>query len=391
MPCVAMILCALAPPAPQAAGGPFAAWRQQAVRIGDAPLLFARAPAASDAGGGFVHSVVAPDVDPGLIEWLRAPSRLHPLHRVDQRRVLFASDDAPCGLVLADLSLGTATLVPGSEAQLFGDVHGSDLFVVAGDGRDGAPALLEVALPGVAAREVCRLPPRTVASFVRVRCSPDGKHVAWSSAASWVEGEEAMAHLDGSAAPRLVVVERASGRVVLERAVESIDVSPLSSQMPSLEFAWVDDERLRVCESEPGEPPLGRLDPQLVWVDVEVATGREVARHGRGPVGLGHERPRRRIVPETSIERVGWFEQGTVQLWFAGHPEPIVDRAGKPGLRDTRWSIAPDGGWCVLERTRDGVHELLLLTGASRERRLLASGAFELAGWAPEIESHQAR
>lgn len=413
-------------------------WTVTPQPLGDGPLLLFAVPgeperdtaadrATSCDGAAWHHLLCAPDDAPEPRVWLAGPRALAPRARLSRSRLLLAEEEGATPWRLADLAAGTLTVLPiGRNATLLEargdellieewigdgaarvslapqsgaapprpladlvyhervDRHGDDLFVLVGDGR-GTPAVVwELPLAGGAARAIAPLPARAMAGFVRVRCSPDGRRLAWSCTAHWVAGEEEMAHLEPAAAARYGVVERSNGKELLAGTVASIAVSPLSSQLPALEFTWVDDATLRLATTEFADASeRSWYAPQLVLVDVDVATGREVARHRRSTVGLAHEPPPVELLPLGPTERRGWFEEDHGHLYFAGHPEPIAARFSADAIIVSDWRIAPDGGHALLRRQRDGAPELYLLHGVSRERRLVRRGPLGPVDWLP--------
>jgi hypothetical protein len=85
----------------------------------------------------------------------------------------------------------------------------------------------------------------------------------------------------------LLVIDVKAGRLACSIPRVPVRVSVLSSSSPSLEFTWLDDERLRYSESRVTEEGA-----YFQWVDVNIVSGKRL---GEKPysqhLGLSHEKP----------------------------------------------------------------------------------------------------
>lgn len=193
----------------------------------------------------------------------------------------------------------------------------------------------------------------------------------------------ALSYLQKSGACILEVRDLVDKRTVHQAGDVPIDVDFGSSQTPALEFTWIDDAVLRIAETRMvGTGPERRVPGEEIWVDIEVATGKRIAEHRRGAVGLRHEKPKQSLelpLPKRRIGRFAFDSSKDWTLWFADREQPIVV------VRNTSRGIYPpiavalDGAYAAYARLGEAGYEVMLVDGSTcRETKVFDAWCYDL-------------
>lgn len=344
---------------------------------------------------------------------VRARGALEILHRLDRDRLLLTSHAEPRGLVVADVAAGThRTLAPGAprgfvavrgdEVLFLGDGRAGEDFLFRASWREATPRVqvLDVRLSRVVSvvgnlalavrhdgraiwlvnllrgggRELAQLPEQAHAP--RLQLSPTGQ---WA----------AIGFVDlGGGGAVLRIVDVATGRLLREWTGMPVEVSPLSSSMPTLEIGWSDEATVACSESRNARRPNGTF----CWVRRDVLTGDVLGEETYGPVGLSHQAPPAPSSAQpqrTPGERPRFLaERGELRL--EGREQEVCDPRRE--LRTHDWqdvSVDPSGHHAAVRRRADGADFLELYTAPPRTgdpvpppRRLLTGYARDLR-WLP--------
>jgi hypothetical protein len=190
-----------------------------------------------------------------------------------------------------------------------------------------------------------------------------------------------------------VILDAATGAVVRELKKIPVGVSMLSSQMPRLEMTWIDEARIRFSETtapvgedhERGFSESGRL----MWVDLDVKTGKRLRVTDYGPVELRHHKPPAGEVPEVPKEmkrwQVGSFDRTRDAIHFTSDDAPIADATNGAGrLAWGRVKVSMNGRFVGIVTSRPKV-ELLIADASTRKAMKVAEGYFWNMVWLPGV------
>jgi hypothetical protein len=378
-------------------------WELTPVEVGSGPLYFFTSSDARSEAEGRPRLVLDPESGEGPREFLRCPGNTRIRDRVEPGLILLQSFQEHRGIVALDVSRGRWTqLAVGNDAYAFAtggevvfiadparkrggahlmarDVRGTlparavlarpvhepvypalarhEVFVLTAG--PGPAELWRVGLDGAKSRRVTTLRGGEVVEHATVVPSPSGRLVALSVA----EAD----HLFDQRALR--VIETASGEVLREIAEISVQLSPLSSSMPSLEMTWLDEgRRLRYSETWYPEGSDRRMGGRFRWVDLDVVTGKRLAVHDYDGGGIFHTEPPPGALPVPEHSIFGFFVRAEGRAWFLGEETPAADVRNERGqVPFGDLSFSPDGRWAMARRA--GEHGLALLDGRERTRR----------------------
>ncbi len=351
------------------------------VEVGTGPLLLVSERDSTTSEPWDLWQVVAPGRSLEPQRFLRVIGDVEPVARVGPHALVMMSRGQARGLVVIDLAMARCTPLGDFEPL---DVQGGVVVAFAGDGeqerhlegkKEGGARLVELPLAGGKSRRLVELPRGVTQTLLRARLSPGGRLLAWSY--PWDLGEQKGASL--------VVVERATGRIVHQWNGIDVEVAPWSSSSATLEFVWLDEQRLRYSDTEPADRIDGgrRFEGKFRCIDVDVESGNVVATHLLGAMGLRHDVPSREPDPVPAAPRSpkGLFEVGDGKLWFLGDTEPIVDVAAPLAVTCPSFALSPDGRFALLQRDRELIHEVVLIHGGTRQRSPIGGPATRVHGW----------
>lgn len=209
---------------------------------------------------------------------------------------------------------------------------------------------------------------------VRGAFSPDGNLVAFSVMPS-----------EGHLKWRLVVRRASNGELVREWDIESVDVSPLSSMRPTLEFVWLDQDALRWSETRaPKDVALSILNGSMWWVDARVSSGQLFGeREYRTGLELRHE-VQADVPDEHGRMTVGKFQLAPGRLTVPGQETPLIDSWERPDRKFySPIRVSPCGQYAAGIETEPGVITLNLATAEPPRASPIEKGRAPLFGWLP--------
>ncbi len=333
------------------------------------------------------------------------------LVRLDQDQLLLASYGEPYALVVVDLRAGTSRLLADGCPHDFVAVHGDDVLHL-GDARERAPILPDnflYATPWRGAGERRRLADCRAARIAQVAGNlailiAENEVAVWTVSIVNGTGREVWRPPDGASSLRaalspggqrlaigcvlpgtgkghLTVVDLGATKVVREWTDLPIQVSPLSSQTPSLEVGWHDDHEV-VC-SETRSDPRG-FAGDFVHVRRRLTDGTIVDESVYASIGLWHAPPPKpNARPATDRALFVTEERGdVVRLLRAGTTTPLAEfQRGANAFRDVR--LADDGRSAV---DIDGRRQrcTLFTARAPNGRELLAQAGHDVR-WLPAV------
>ena len=340
-----------------------------------------------DPGGGGDDSawrwqLLAPDSRIAPQCFLETQAEYQPVGRSGADVLLLQRAEREGGLIAVDVLRGTVTPLGQFEPLAVADC-GVVAFVADPahdhhlDGKDaGVAQLVLVPLDGGKQKPICTLPHGVERGWMHVKVAPDGRYVAWST--PWD-----LADRKGAS---LTVVERETGRTLRSWSAIEIAVSPASSSMATLEFAWLDAKTLRYGDTELAVGADGQVTPMggtFRWVDVAIDSGDVIAIHPVSQMELRHGEPSLEPEPAPLAPRAprGLFEVGGGKLWFLGDEAPVADFNAPTGADSVWFRLSPDGRFALLERESGADHESFLLLGGTRQRLRLAGSTARMFGW----------
>ncbi|MBL8754563.1 MAG: hypothetical protein JNK15_14765 [Planctomycetes bacterium] len=379
--------------------------RAFAATVGAGPLVALRTSSPLENGSATVWSIADVEGTGKAAPFWRGPGNCDLLARLDRDHLLLASYGEPYALVVVDLTAGTHTILADGAPHEFVALHG-DLVLHLGDGRvqsldpfpyatpwrdpaqrrrlaeirceriamvagnlailvgEGERELHSVSLTGGTTRRLWTVPGG--ADHVKVKLSPAGQRLAIGVVA---RGKGL-----------LTVVDIATATVVHQWADLPIDVSPLSSNRPTLEVGWHDDAHVVCSETRPRS---------FTWVRRPVDADTIVDEHDYGPIGLWHDAPPAPSAPAvaTAAPRFRWepLAEGGSALWREGRKEPLRRFAEKQ-LPHGTLSFAPDGN-AVIHCNRVEVGPTLLWHATAEAARPLAEAPAHAVAWLPAAGS----
>ncbi len=363
--------------------------------------------------------ILDPSDKVGLQPWLEGPGVVLPLHRVSREEVLVHVErGTQPGFYLADSAAGKSRFVaPGAAETLVGThernlvlresrSRGEFAFRVVAYSLDGtasprvvgqsdylqvldfsagrvlvltndqsAPEILVVPINADAqAVSLGTWPGLARAWGVRGSFSPDGMLVAFSVLPS-----------EGHPKWRLVVKQASNGELVREWDIKSVDVSPLSSMRPTLEFVWLDRDTLRWSETRaPKDAELSILNGSMWWVDAQVSSGQVIAeREYRTGLELRHE-VQAEVPDGHGRVAVGKFQLAPGRLMVSGRETPLIDSWERPDRKFySPIRVSPCGQYAAGIETEPGVITLNLATAEPPRASPIEKGRAPLFGWLP--------
>ncbi len=280
----------------------------------EGPRLVFRHQVAVDAETMNVHEMIAPGIDAVPRTFARTPLAMIPQLRLDARHLVMSAD-APLGRIFTvDLATGqTDLLIAGRGVRALtagaGSIvyrNGRELFVQAMPRKTERPAVslgaaIAISPPnsagfaailGEVPAHVWFISPdggtrtdlgaldgvRETSFGVSVKLAPNGRRVAVGAPIDQIGWCLTVFSRDGAKPAR-----------VLENV--SIEVSPLSSELPSFEFRWLDDAVIRFSETRVEERGIQVEDGEFQWVDIDVDRRQRLAERPYAKLGLRHQPP----------------------------------------------------------------------------------------------------
>ena len=338
--------------------------------VADGPLLCFQVH--SEDGRERIHHVLELDRAGAARAFWRSPGNAAVLHRLDRRHVLMASYGDPYALLVVDLASGAAREIAPGVPHSFVAVHGDEVLYI-GDDRYGKgddflytvpwptagerrrvadvhfdrvplvrgnlaigversdAAVWVTSLVGGACRRVWVAPGE--ANRVRVACSPGGQRLAIGCVGT-----------DGSG--RLAVVDTGTAAIVRSWQDLPIQVSPCSSDSPTLEVGWRDDLHV-ICSETRGDALA--LDGQFVHVTRSVI-GDEASESAYSAIGLRHVAPPR---PD-EVRRPPRFSltvDGEVTSLRRTIDDRVLARANAAMHAPEHVAVSPDGQYGTSHRS----------------------------------------
>lgn len=338
------------------------------------------------------------------------------LARLDQQRLLLASYGNPYALLVLDLAAGTHQVLADGAPHEFVAVHG-DAVLHLGD-RRGETRVEAVWAEGdnflyrtpwrdpAARRRLCEqrfdrvaqvagnlaiaVTPNDTAVWVVSITNASGRALwtapanAHSTCVAMSPGGQRLAIgcVRPDAKGLLTVVDLAAGAIVRSWPDLPIHVSPLSSNRPTLEIGWHDDEHV-VCSLTRGD--ANGLAGNFAYVRYRLATGEVVDEEVYSGLELRHRAP-----PAPGPTPAG--PAAAFQAEVVGDTTRVVRVDAKQPLatfprgtaRYGDWRIAPDGQSAVLHPVETPTRCTLFTAARTAGRTLLEQAACDFR-WLPAV------
>ncbi len=231
------------------------------------------------------------------------------------------------------------------------------------------PELWRISKDGKDKKKIIDMPSEWTLSMLTAGLSPNGKLLAIGV----TNNNDFFGHRD------LIIIDIEKSTIAYEYKGIPVQVSPLSSQSPSLNFIWLTDDTIRFSETVPISKKIN--DGYFQWVDLEVATGKRLLEQKYSSIELAHSDP----AGGKPIRRTeGFFDVQWNKLFFKGEAEPIACTSYNKKGFSSELAACPGGEWAAYICYEDSI--VYLVNGRDKTKKKIAEGYYYALCWLPGIE-----
>lgn len=353
--------------------------RGHAVALGPGPLVTFLTTTGGNPHRCLLHIANAHGDEPAKVFWDNCGNAIT-IARLDQHHILIASYGEPYALIVVDTRTGANRVLTDGCAGNFVAVHGDNVLYL-GDNRwdrgdnhlysrpwrahgearklakptfqrvpivsgnlaialtDNERQVWSVSLVSGKSRKLLELPDKAMG--VRLALSPGGQRLAVAAA---VMGRG-----------HLTAIDLGSSKRLRHWQGINIDVSMLSSSLPTLEVNWVDLEHLVTSETIGG----ALKGSNFAWVTRALATGKVTEEITYAPMQLYHRKPPGKPVANAPPAAFSIATKGKRRMLLqAGRTEPLQSLQASDRIK-----LSPDRQFAIVPHERNPSVRLLYRPG----------------------------